>query len=449
MNFHDFVADLKQKLAIPAILDEAGQREAALLDTIGWLTIAVSCLRIISPGVDDPLVNLIVNSVVIAIVLSILQLKKRGHVRTASILFVAFLWIVISVTNFFQGGVRGAGFSSYVTIILMAGLLLSGKAAIGVSALSLAVGTVLFFLEREGVVRPDPGMLSIDMMYVAVVPSFIITGGLVYLYQKGLSEALIQIRENEQRLLEGNRDLEAIRLSLEEQVDIRTQGAEQARQAAEAANQALREQVWQVTELSKLNEAMRHLQSLDDLARCVVKQLCHVLSVPVGLLYLREGNRFDLMASFAYTPREGRSLSFEMGEGLVGEAALEARWITIANVKPELLAISSASTTLLPAYLLIVPCVHKAEVVGVLEFGLLKPLTTVQRAFLERAMAEVAMAFNTIQTHTRMEELLTETRHQATILQAQEVELRAINEELRSQTEAAQSASQYARQKPE
>ncbi len=225
-------------------------------------------------------------------------------------------------------------------------------------------------------------------------------------------------------------DLEAERAGLAELVAQRTAAAEEARAEAEAAAAALQTQMWQITGLAQVNAVMRGEQDLATLAQAVTRALCRYIETPVGALYLRDGDGVWLLGRYAYTPAPGQPERFRMGEGLVGQAALEGRVRVLADIPEAQFVIASGLGRSALHHLLVAPFQYAGEVRGVLELGALQPFTPAQVHFVEQALEPIAIAFNTARNRAHINALLEETRRQANELTVREEELRAINEEL-------------------
>jgi PAS domain S-box-containing protein len=224
-----------------------------------------------------------------------------------------------------------------------------------------------------------------------------------------------------------------------EEAEEAKQRAETEQQKAEAANRDLAAQIWQTVGQAQLNERMRGEQDISTLADHVIEQLCEYLTVPVGALYTLEGTQIKLAGTYAYR-RKNLVEQFELGEGLVGQAAKSRRIINM-QVPEEYTKITSASLgEIMPRHVIFAPLVYDGQVVGVVEMGTLSQFQSEQLEFLNKALESVAIAFMTAQARTRVNELFTQTRQQAEELQAQEEELRATNEELEAQTDGLRAS---------
>ena len=226
-TFHRFFAP-------PVFLnDDERTRSAAILNTIGWSTITILvillAIRIIQ-GQDTNLIE--VNLVLIAIIIMIafmLYISRQGYVKTASLLFVIIVWIGLSYLTWVADGIRDVAFFGYFIPIVMAGLLLGWQGAIGFTVISILSGWVLAYAESTEMFSPtldQPLSFARDMTGI-----FILTGILIYLTINNLKDALNKTLSTAHQLSAANRELNELRVDLEQRVETRTSElAKRARQ---------------------------------------------------------------------------------------------------------------------------------------------------------------------------------------------------------------------------
>jgi GAF domain-containing protein len=217
-TFRDF-------LAPPVFPDDNSRtRSAAILNTIGWSTIAilVTLLAIrIMQGQDTNLVevNLILTAIIITITF-MLYISRQGYVKTASLLFVITVWIGLSYLTWVADGIRDVAFFGYFIPIVMAGLLLGSRGAIGFTVISILSGWVLAYAETTQMFVPtldQPLSFARDMTGI-----FILTGILIYLTIQNLQDALNRSLSIADQLSMSNRELNELRVDLEHRVETRT-----------------------------------------------------------------------------------------------------------------------------------------------------------------------------------------------------------------------------------
>jgi CheY-like chemotaxis protein/signal transduction histidine kinase/DNA-binding LacI/PurR family transcriptional regulator len=230
-----------------------------------------------------------------------------------------------------------------------------------------------------------------------------------------------------------------------EEAETARKEAEIEKEKAEAANRTLATQMWQTNGQALLNDRMRGEQDIATLASNVIKQLCEYIQVQSGILYVVEKDTLKLGGTYAYR-RKGLAHKLKIGEGPLGEAALNKQ-IQITRIPDDYIAnIFTATGELLPKYTLTAPFRYESQTIGVIGMEMLSDFTSVHTEFLNRALESIAIAFMTAQARARVNELYTQTRQQAEELQAQEEELRATNEELEAQTESLRASEMRLKQ---
>lgn len=194
---------------------------------------------------------------------------------------------------------------------------------------------------------------------------------------------------------------------------------------------------WLKTGQTELNDRLRGEPDMAVLGRRLITFLAKYLKAQIGAFYVSDGNNcLHLVASYAYKKRKHRSKVFEMGEGLVGQAALEKQSIILTNVPDDYIAVSSGLGEAQPRNIAVLPVLLEGEVKGVIELGSLSEFADDNLMFLNRVAENVAIAIHSAQSRLRVQELLEETQTQAEELQTQQEELRQANEELEGQTRA-------------
>jgi len=196
-------------------------------------------------------------------------------------------------------------------------------------------------------------------------------------------------------------------------------------------------QDWFKTGIAELNDRLRGELDLSTLGRNIITYLAEYLNAQIGAIYLAEKHdQFKLMGSYAYRKRKHLSNTFALGEGLVGQAALEKESIILTHVPEDYISVSSGLGESVPRNIMVFPLMHEGEVKGVVELGTLHEFSDVHLQFLKQTSENVAIAIQSTQSRRQVQELLQKTQQQAEELQTQQEELRQSNEELEEQTQA-------------
>ena len=188
---------------------------------------------------------------------------------------------------------------------------------------------------------------------------------------------------------------------------------------------------WQQDGQAGLNNSIRGEQEIAELCKNIVSYLAQYLDMQTGAMYVVDDDKqLQLMGSYAWSQRKQTKNSFELGEGMVGQAALEQQTIELTNLPDDYMTVESGLGMTSPRSVIVMPLIYENEVKGVLEFGLLKPLTEDHKAFLEQSVESVAISINSAQYRTRVNQLLGKTTKQSEAMREQQEELKAVNDEL-------------------
>ena len=128
------------------------------------------------------------------------------------------------------------------------------------------------------------------------------------------------------------------------------------------------------------------------------------------------------------TARYGKE--FDLGEGLVGQCALEKQKILLTNVAADSLRISSGLGEAPPLNIMVLPVLFEGQVHGVLELASFERFNPTHQAFLDQLTESIGIVLNTIEANMRTEDLLKQSQSLAQELQSRQEELQQTNEEL-------------------
>ena len=205
-----------QFVQAPRFEDGEKTRVAALLNTILLVVLLLVVLfTVVSLITGSSLGSLAVEGVLILLALGLLLLLRWGRVRLAGFLLSFALWAAVTGGTWAAGGMRGSGVSSFFGVVLIAGLLLGGRAGVFFAGLSMAATGAMLFAENRGLPSPPPYITS-SYQWVEFCVTMMGVTGLLYLAIRSLSQALERARRNERSLSESNRELQAIQASLEQ-----------------------------------------------------------------------------------------------------------------------------------------------------------------------------------------------------------------------------------------
>ena len=145
---------------------------------------------------------------------------------------------------------------------------------------------------------------------------------------------------------------------------------------------------------------------------------------------MQETPQLTLLASYASKGRNRTASRFDLGEGLVGQCALEKQKILLTNVPDDYIRISSGLGDALPQNILVLPVIFEGQVKGVLELASFDGFNPTHQAFLDQLTESIGIVLNTIEANMRTEDLLKQSQSLAQELQSRQEELQQTNQEL-------------------
>jgi HAMP domain-containing protein/CheY-like chemotaxis protein/signal transduction histidine kinase len=194
------------------------------------------------------------------------------------------------------------------------------------------------------------------------------------------------------------------------------------------------EQDWLKTNLAKFTRMLQGQRDLLTVGRLILSELAPVVSAQQGVFYMMNGSteqpELQLLASYAFRERKGVSTRFRLGEGLVGQAALEKERILLTKVPSDYIQVSSGLGETAPRNIVVLPILFEGQVKAVMELSSLESFSPMHHAFLDQLTESIGIVLNTIEANTRTEDLLKQSQSLASELQSRQEELQQTNQEL-------------------
>ncbi|WP_434422962.1 response regulator [Nannocystis pusilla] len=211
------------------------------------------------------------------------------------------------------------------------------------------------------------------------------------------------------------------------------------------------EQDWLKTNLARITRLLQGHRDRAQLAALVLRELTPLVRAQLGLFYVVEGGesgdepRFLRLASSWAAPAElGREV-VRLGEGLVGQCALEQRQILLNNVPPGYLRIGSGLGDADPRNVVVLPVAFEGELKAVIELASVYAFGDIQLAFLDQLTDSIGVVLHTLAASARTEQLLAQSQSLAEELRGQQRELTATNRRLEQQALALQASEERLR----
>jgi signal transduction histidine kinase/DNA-binding response OmpR family regulator/HAMP domain-containing protein len=194
------------------------------------------------------------------------------------------------------------------------------------------------------------------------------------------------------------------------------------------------EQDWLKTNLAKFSRMLQGQKDLLTVGRLILSELAPVVAAQHAVFYVLDAgddpSSLKLLASYAHKGQEALGGRLALGEGLIGQCAVEKQKILLNNVPPDYIRISSGLGDAAPHNIIVLPVVFEGQVKGVLELASFERFNPTHQAFLDQLTESIGIVFNTIEANMRTEDLLKQSQSLAQQLQTRQEELQNTNQEL-------------------
>jgi len=214
---------------------------------------------------------------------------------------------------------------------------------------------------------------------------------------------------------------------------------------------ANREQDWLKSNLARIGGMLQGHRDVTQLAQLIMSELAQTVSANYGAFYLaRPGadgeSELALIAGYGVRA-EPDAVAFRMGEGLVGQAALERRTILVDDAPPDYVTVRSGLGQAPATHVIVLPILFEGQVQGAIELASFSGFTDTHLAFFDQFTENLGVTINAINANSRTEALLAESQRLAQQLQERSDELQRQQAELRrSNAELEEKAALLAKQ---
>jgi HAMP domain-containing protein/signal transduction histidine kinase/CheY-like chemotaxis protein len=194
------------------------------------------------------------------------------------------------------------------------------------------------------------------------------------------------------------------------------------------------EQDWLKTNLAKFSRMLQGQKELVTVGHLILSELAPVVGAQQAEFYVLnsagEAPRLRLFASYASGGQNTHGKEVHLGEGLVGQCAVDKRKVLLTNVPSSAFRVASGLSESTAMDVLVLPIVFEGQLRGVLELASLERFNPVHEAFLDQLTESIGIVINTIEANSRTEDLLKQSQSLAEELGSRQEELQQTNQEL-------------------
>jgi signal transduction histidine kinase/DNA-binding response OmpR family regulator len=231
----------------------------------------------------------------------------------------------------------------------------------------------------------------------------------------------------------------------------------------------LNNQLWVKNSQNELSERLTGEMNLQRFAEKTITALSRILEAGNGVFYLYDTKEesLRLYSSFAFTERNKLSNKYCLGEGVIGQVALEKKPILLTNVNKGQASITTGTMDETPLNVYAFPLVYEDMLYAVIELSSFEPFTQLKQEFIGQVSRAVAVSLHSAIQSQKVSDLLKISEEaklkaeesaeelqkanallgeQQEILQQQTEELQHTNAELEEQQQLLQQQSEELQQ---
>ncbi|WNS45502.1 CHASE3 domain-containing protein [Paenibacillus sp. MMS20-IR301] len=200
---------------------------------------------------------------------------------------------------------------------------------------------------------------------------------------------------------------------------------------------------WTSEQLASMSMALQETTDMSSLCQIFVSRLSVMVEMQYAALFvLNQDKLYERMYTYAGAEnkeaRPGTDI-IHLGEGLVGQCALDQRLNIVEQLPDHYIQIASGLGRTAPRFAVIAPIIFESKTVAVLEVAALTRWAPYHFALLNELLQLMGVTVNSVMTRMEIQRLLHESQVMNEELQVQSEELQVQSEELQVQTEELQN----------
>jgi len=201
---------------------------------------------------------------------------------------------------------------------------------------------------------------------------------------------------------------------------------------------------WSNEGIAKFSAILRdNNDDLKVLCDILLSELIKYMNANQGAIFLvneesKDKSSLEMMSVYAWDRKKFLKKTVEIGEGLIGQAAIEKDTIYLTDVPDNYISITSGLGKANPRSILIVPLLFNDELFGIIEFAAFRPYEKFEIEFVESLADIVASTISRTNINKQTQKLLKDSQKLTEELRTQEEEMRQNLEEMNATQEEMQ-----------
>jgi signal transduction histidine kinase/CheY-like chemotaxis protein/HAMP domain-containing protein len=187
--------------------------------------------------------------------------------------------------------------------------------------------------------------------------------------------------------------------------------------------------------ISEFSDAVTGINDLRELSKIAVSIMCRYISAATAVAYIydNDSEKLNMIASYAFIKRDTLSNTYRLGEGIVGQVALEREPIHLSNIKDETAIVQSGTIESRPKEIYTFPLIHEDKLHGVVEIMSFEGFSEEYIHYITKVSEILATSVFVSIQNTKIQELLVKSQKAYEDLQSQSEELQESNIQMEEQ----------------
>ncbi|MGE7675252.1 ATP-binding protein [Lysinibacillus sp. NPDC094403] len=196
---------------------------------------------------------------------------------------------------------------------------------------------------------------------------------------------------------------------------------------------------WLQLNIAEIVTKYQGISAITKLAETFLSEIAQKTQSSLGAFYVRETTdnhiQFVKKAAFADARDDVGIESFKLGQGLIGQCALEKKILIYNDIPEDFRLIGTSLGEVPPKSIFIVPIIFENDVIAVVELATMTGFNEQQQRLVKQVIETFGLTINSVLGRMEIVRLLNESRAMTEELQVQSEALQAQSEELQMQTE--------------
>ncbi|MCC5646130.1 response regulator [Nostoc sp. CHAB 5824] len=252
-----------------------------------------------------------------------------------------------------------------------------------------------------------------------------------------ISVPLKQISDLAEKIADGNLSVSLPNSDRQDEIGVLTRTFNQMIVNLQNTTKKNDEQNWLKSNLAEFTQMLQGHRNLETASRLILSHLAPLVGASQGVFYFMDSIDDEpvlkLLSSYAYKERKTLANQFRLGEGLVGQCALEKQRILLTEVPSDYIRISSGLGEAPPLNIIVLPILFEMQVSAVIELASFGSFSDLHLIFLEQLSEILGVFLNNIASQLQTQQLLEESVALTEELQSQQEELQQSNQRLEEQ----------------